>query len=47
MPKKNDGNHRGFAFVDFVSIEEAKKAYKTLGNFQLGPLRFKAIEDGI
>jgi multiple RNA-binding domain-containing protein 1 len=35
MPKKNDGNHRGFAFVDFVSIEEAKKAYKTLQNTHL------------
>ena len=30
MPKKNDGGHRGFAFVDFISIDEANKAFKAL-----------------
>lgn len=30
MPKKFDGGHRGFAFVDFVSKKEAKNAFEAL-----------------
>ena len=30
LPKKVTGSHRGFAFVDFHSKEEAKKAYEAL-----------------
>ncbi|KAJ3092773.1 hypothetical protein HK102_003036 [Quaeritorhiza haematococci] len=30
LPRKIDGNHRGFAFVDFVTKQEAKSAYDTL-----------------
>jgi len=30
LPKKITGSHRGFAFVDFHSKEEAKKAYEAL-----------------
>jgi len=30
IPNKLDGSHRGFAFVDFVSHEEAKTAFKSL-----------------
>ena len=30
MPKKFDGAHRGFAFVDFVSKKEAKNAFEAL-----------------
>ena len=30
LPKKVTGSHRGFAFVDFHSKEEAKKAYDAL-----------------
>jgi len=32
LPSKLDGTHRGFAFVDFVSHEEAKNAFKSLQN---------------
>jgi multiple RNA-binding domain-containing protein 1 len=32
LPSKLDGSHRGFAFIDFVSGEEAKNAFKSLGN---------------
>lgn len=32
VPSKLDGTHRGFAFVDFVSHEEAKAAFKSLQN---------------
>jgi multiple RNA-binding domain-containing protein 1 len=35
MPKKNDGGHRGFAFVDFMSIDEANKAFRALQNTHL------------
>lgn len=27
MPKKADGNHRGFVFVDCMTVEEANKAF--------------------
>ena len=30
LPKKFDGNHRGFAFVDYVSSKEAAEAMKSL-----------------
>ncbi|MFO0131628.1 MAG: RNA-binding protein [bacterium] len=30
MPKKQDGSHRGFAFVDFMSIDEANRAFNSL-----------------
>jgi multiple RNA-binding domain-containing protein 1 len=32
LPTKLDGSHRGFAFVEFVSSEEAKNAFKSLLN---------------
>jgi multiple RNA-binding domain-containing protein 1 len=32
LPSKLDGSHRGFAFIDFVSAEEAQNAFKSLGN---------------
>ena len=32
LPTKLDGNHRGFAFVEFMSHEEAQKAFKELQN---------------
>jgi multiple RNA-binding domain-containing protein 1 len=35
LPKKFDGNHRGFAFVDFVSSKEAAEAMKTLSKTHL------------
>ena len=28
LPKKIDGSHRGFAFIEFMSHEEAQKAFK-------------------
>ncbi|KAK5671909.1 Multiple RNA-binding domain-containing protein 1 [Batrachochytrium dendrobatidis] len=31
IPTKYDGQHRGFAFVDFLTKQEAKTAYDTLG----------------
>ena len=30
MPKKPSGQHRGFAFVEFLSDDEAKKAFDKL-----------------
>ena len=27
MPRKFDGNHRGFAFVEFLTKQEAKSAF--------------------
>lgn len=30
MPKKFDGSHRGFAFIDFVTKQEAKNAFEAL-----------------
>jgi multiple RNA-binding domain-containing protein 1 len=32
LPKKPDGNHRGFAFVTFASIADAQTAFQTLQN---------------
>lgn len=32
IPKKLDGSHRGFAFIEFISHEESKKAFKALLN---------------
>ncbi|KAM3147304.1 hypothetical protein pb186bvf_000555 [Paramecium bursaria] len=32
LPKKLDGNHKGFAFVEFVNVEEAQNAYDSLQN---------------
>lgn len=32
IPKKLDGTHRGFAFVEFISHEETKKTFKSLQN---------------
>lgn len=32
LPSKLDGSHRGFAFIEFVSNEEAKIAFKSLMN---------------
>jgi multiple RNA-binding domain-containing protein 1 len=30
LPKKFDGSHRGFAFVDFLTNAEAKEAMRSL-----------------
>lgn len=35
IPKKVDGAHRGFAFVEFVSKNEAKSAFKALSSTHL------------
>ena len=32
LPTKIDGSHRGFAFIEFMSHEEAQKAFKQLQN---------------
>ena len=32
LPSKIDGTHRGFAFIEFMSHEEAQKAFKELQN---------------
>jgi len=32
LPKKLDGSHRGFAFIEFISHEESKKAFQALLN---------------
>jgi multiple RNA-binding domain-containing protein 1 len=32
VPNKLDGSHRGFAFIEFISHEEAKNAFKSLQN---------------
>ena len=31
IPKKFDGQHRGFGFIDFLTPQEAKNAYDSLG----------------
>lgn len=31
VPKKFDGQHRGFGFVDFLTPQEAKNAFESLG----------------
>ena len=31
LPKKFDGSHRGFCFVDFVTHEEARHALEVVG----------------
>jgi RNA recognition motif-containing protein len=33
IPRKFDGTHRGFAFVDFVSKQEAKNAMEALRTY--------------
>ncbi|CAN0358658.1 unnamed protein product, partial [Discosporangium mesarthrocarpum] len=35
MPKKFDGGHRGFAFVDFLTAQEALNAYNSLSSTHL------------
>jgi len=35
LPKKMSGLHRGFGFVEFVSVEEARNAFETLSNTHL------------
>jgi multiple RNA-binding domain-containing protein 1 len=35
MPKKFDGSHRGFAFIDFLTKKEAEAAMKALANSHL------------
>ncbi len=35
LPKKFDGGHRGFAFVEFTSVKEAQNAMKTLSQTHL------------
>ena len=35
LPKKFDGSHRGFAFVEFVSKQEAAKALAALQSTHL------------
>jgi len=35
LPKKFDGNHRGFAFVDFVTNQEARAAFEALATTHL------------
>jgi multiple RNA-binding domain-containing protein 1 len=31
LPRKFDGTHRGFGFIDFLTKQEAKAAFSTLG----------------
>ena len=35
MPKKFDGSHRGFAFIDFATAQEATNAFKALSSTHL------------
>ena len=35
MPKKMDGNHRGFAFVEFMALHEAVNAFEALSSTHL------------
>jgi multiple RNA-binding domain-containing protein 1 len=35
MPRKFDGSHRGFAFIDFVTKKEAANAYAAVKNTHL------------
>ncbi|KAI8974376.1 hypothetical protein BDB01DRAFT_807206 [Pilobolus umbonatus] len=35
MPKKFNGGHRGFAFIDFVTKQEAKNVYEQMSNIHL------------
>ncbi|KAJ3410073.1 hypothetical protein HDV05_004118 [Chytridiales sp. JEL 0842] len=35
MPKKFDGSHRGFGFIDFLTKQEAKAAYESLSSTHL------------
>jgi multiple RNA-binding domain-containing protein 1 len=35
VPKKFDGKHRGFAFVEYLSKQDAVKAMEALGNTHL------------
>lgn len=35
QPKKMDGQHRGFAFIEYETIEEAMQAYTSLANSHL------------
>jgi multiple RNA-binding domain-containing protein 1 len=35
VPKKFDGKHRGFAFVEYLSKQDAAKAMEALGNTHL------------
>ena len=35
IPKKIDGTHRGFAFVEFTTDAEANEAIKKFNNFEL------------
>jgi len=35
IPKKMDNQHRGFAFIEFTSVEEAKNAYASLNGTHL------------
>jgi multiple RNA-binding domain-containing protein 1 len=48
MPKKMDGQHRGFAFIDFQSAHEAEEAMNRLKNTHLygRHLVIEWVEDG-
>ena len=35
LPKKMDGQHRGFCFVEYETLEEAEIAHDTLSNVHL------------
>ena len=35
LPRKFDGGHRGFAFIDFVTKQEAKNAFESLQDSHL------------
>ena len=35
LPKKFDGSHRGFVFVDFLTAKEAKNAFQQLSGVHL------------
>jgi multiple RNA-binding domain-containing protein 1 len=35
LPKKFDGNHRGFAFVEFITRQEAQNAFEALQSTHL------------
>ena len=35
IPKKKDGNNRGFGFVEFCTLDDAKKAFILIQNIHL------------
>lgn len=35
LPKKFDGNHRGYAFVEYLTKEDAKNAFEALSRYTI------------